>query len=203
MTHAPADFEAANHAPPATGARVRADAQRNMLTLLHAAKNVFEESGVDAPVREIAIRAGVGVGTVYRHFPRRPDLVAAVFRHEMDACADAVDALAATYPPFEALTAAMQRFVELATTKRGLAQALHSGDPAFDALPARRDQRLRPAFQALFRSAMAAGAIRSDIDADSFLNAASTLCMADHDDSGQAERMVGLLVDGLRCPGKS
>jgi hypothetical protein len=71
------------------GRRVRADTQRNLYTLLVTAKAVFATSGVDAPVREIAEKAGVGIGTVYRHFPQRADLIAAVFRHEIDACAEA------------------------------------------------------------------------------------------------------------------
>lgn len=73
--------------------RVRADAQRNIEAVVDAAKAVFAESGVDAPVREIASRAGVGVGTVYRHFPQRSDLVVAVFQKEIDACAGAADRL--------------------------------------------------------------------------------------------------------------
>lgn len=85
------------------GRRVRADAQRNIDALLEAAMAVFMTTGVDAPVREIADRAGVGVGTVYRHFPSRADLVAAVFRHEIDACADAAPALASEHAPGEAL----------------------------------------------------------------------------------------------------
>src|SRR5580692_4439366 len=75
----------------------RADAQRNLGVLLRAAKAVFATSGVDAPVREIAERAGVGIATVYRHFPQRSDLIAAVFRHEIDACAQAAVELAAQY----------------------------------------------------------------------------------------------------------
>ena len=178
---------------------LRADAQRNLVVLLQAAKEVFAAAGVDAPVRDIANRAGVGIGTVYRHFPRRADLIAAVFRQEMDACADAVDRLAATHSPFEAFAEGMQLFVQLAATKRGLAEALHSGDPAFDGLPARREQRLRPAFQALFQTAMAAGAVRRDIDANEFLNAAASLCMSTHDGRpDHVQRMVALLVDGLR-----
>ena len=177
------------------GRRKRADAQRNLGTLLQAAKAVFAISGVDAPVREIADRAGVGIGTLYRHFPTRADLIAAVFRQEMDSCAEAAETLAAAHPPFEALSLWMDRFVELAATKRGLAAALHSGDPAFEALPARREQRLVPAFQALFAAAVAAGEIRGDVDAGGFLNAVARLCMSSDD---QARRMVGVLVDGLR-----
>ena len=79
--------------------RVRADAQRNIDALLEAAMAVFATSGVDAPVRQIAAKAGVGLGTVYRHFPQRSDLIAAAFRHEIDACADAAPALAVAHPP--------------------------------------------------------------------------------------------------------
>jgi AcrR family transcriptional regulator len=79
--------------------RLRADAQRNIDRLLQTALAVFAVSGVDAPIREIAEKAGVGVGTVYRHFPQRSDLIAAVFRREIDACADAAPILAAEYEP--------------------------------------------------------------------------------------------------------
>lgn len=186
-------------AVPAPPRGQRADAQRNLDALLRAAKEVFAQSGLDAPVRDIAARAGVGVGTVYRHFPRRPDLIAAVFRQEMDACADAADALAATHPPFEALELWMQRFVDLAATKYGLARALHSGDPAFEGLPARREERLWPAFRALFDRARAAGAIRSDIAPDDFLRAAGHLCLSVQDSRPeQAKRLVALLVKGLQ-----
>lgn len=187
-------------APPAPDARQgRADARRNLQALLDAAKAVFAEAGLDAPVRDIAGRAGVGTGTLYRHFPRRPDLIAAVFRREMDACADAATALASEHPPFEALELWMRRFTELVATKRGLAQALHSGDPAFDALPAHREQRLRPAFRALFDAAVVSGDIKSDIEADEFLSAAANLCHSVHDVRPEhAQRLVTLLVRGLR-----
>ena len=186
--------------PPQTRRRARADAQRNLLTLIKAAKEVFAEAGLDAPVRDIAERAGVGVGTVYRHFPQRPDLVAAVFRQEMDACADAASALAAAHPPFEALQIWMSHFVALAATKHGLAQALHSGDPAFDSLQVRREQRLRPAFRALFAAAVASGEIRTDVSADEFLSAAAQICLSANDTRPElAARLVSLLVRGLRA----
>ena len=181
------------------GRRVRADAQRNLDTVLQAAKAVFATGGVDAPVREIADRAGVGVGTLYRHFPKRADLIAAVFRREMDACADAAPVLAAEHPPVEALASWLQLYAGFVGAKRGLAKALHSGDPAFDALPAYFDQKLRPAFRTLFDAALAAGAIRTDMEPDEILNAVAHLGMsASPDKPGQYERLVGLLVDGLR-----
>ncbi|MDQ2834942.1 MAG: TetR/AcrR family transcriptional regulator [Acidobacteriota bacterium] len=179
--------------------RVRADAQRNLDALLHAAKAVFADSGVDAPVREIAEKAGVGIGTVYRHFPQRSDLIAAVFRREMDACADAAPILAAEHEPFEALAHWMQRYGTLVATKRGLATALHSGDAAFDGLPAHFERRLRPAFRMLFDAASATGQVRGDIRADDLLMAVANVCMSSHHGGpGYAERMISLLVDGLR-----
>lgn len=182
--------------------RVRADAQRNLDALLEAALVVFATSGVDAPVREIAVRAGVGVGTLYRHFPQRSDLIAAVFQHEVDACADAAPVLAAEHEPGEALALWMQRYADFIAAKRGLATALHSGDPAYNALPAYFDKRLRPALRALLDAAARAGEVRTDIDPDDLLWAVGGLCMSAHcDRPDYARRMVALLVDGLRYTG--
>jgi AcrR family transcriptional regulator len=178
---------------------VRADVQRNLDALLRAAMTVFAASGVDAPVREIAEAAKVGVGTVYRHFPQRSDLVSAVFRHEVDACADAAPTLAATHGPGEALGLWLQRYVDFIAAKRGLAAALHSGDPAFEALPAYFDARLRPALRDLVDAAVAAGEVRADIEPSDLLSAVASLSMQTrHPDPAHARRMVALLVDGLR-----
>jgi hypothetical protein len=129
--------------------RLRADAQRNIDSLLEAAKAVFATSGVDAPAKEIADLAGVGVGTLYRHFPQRSDLVKAVFQREVDACADAAPVLTAAHEPGAALAKWLHRYTEFLATKRGLATALHSGDPAFDALPGYFMQRLGPTLGSL------------------------------------------------------
>lgn len=178
---------------------VRADTKRNLDALLVAAKEVFATTGVDAPVREIAKKAGFGVGTLYRHFPQRSDLIAAVFRREVDACADTAPVLAEAHPPFEALALWMQRYAGFIATKRGLASALHSGDPAFASLPGHFDKRLRPALQTLLDSAISAGEARADVAPDDLLNAIARLCMAANDKNpGQGERMVALLTDGLR-----
>jgi AcrR family transcriptional regulator len=179
--------------------RVRADAQRNIDSLLQAAMAVFATSGVDAPVREIAEKADVGIGTIYRHFPQRSDLVVAVFRHEVDACADAASILAAQHAPGEALARWVQRYVDFIAAKRGLAAALHSGDPAFDTLPAYFQQRLEPALRKLLASAAAAGEVRADISAMDLLGAVGSLSMHAYNQGPEhARRMVSLLVDGLR-----
>ena len=150
-------------ATPERARRVRADAQRNMDALLDAAREVFGTSGVDAPVREIVAKAGVGLATFYRHFPERSDLVTAVFRHEVDACADTAATLAAAYEPLEALVRWLHRFTEFVGAKRGLAAALHSGNPAFEPLPAYFQQRFEPALGSLLAAAAAAGEIRGDV----------------------------------------
>lgn len=178
---------------------MRPDAQRSRESILQAAKAVFAASGVDAPVRAIAQQAGVGLGTLYRHFPQRADLIAAVFRREIDACADDAAVMAKTHPPFEALAHWMRRYAAYIATKRGLAKALHSGDPAYDALPAHFDQRLRPALRGLLDTAVQAGTVRSDVEADELLSAVASLGMSAYaSDLGRVERMVALLVDGLR-----
>jgi AcrR family transcriptional regulator len=178
---------------------VRADARRNIEALLKSAMAVFATSGVDAPVREIAEKAGVGVGTVYRHFPQRSDLIVAVFRQEVDACADAAAELAAEHEPAEALARWMQRYVDFVAAKRGLAAALHSGDPAYEGLPAYFRTRLRPALQGLLESAAAAGAVRAGVEPADLLQAVASLCTPVHGGGPeQTRRMVALLVDGLR-----
>jgi AcrR family transcriptional regulator len=185
---------------PVRAARgVRADAQRNIDTLLEAAKEVFATSGVDAPVREIAARAGVGVGTLYRHFPRRADLVAAVFRREVDACAAEAPVLAAEHKPGEALARWLRRYTRFIATKRGLAAALHSGDPAFEPLPAYFQQHLGPALDSLLDAAAAAGAVCRDVDANDLLRGVANLCLSTGEEGARhSERMVDLLIDGMR-----
>jgi len=178
---------------------VRADTRRNLTILLKAALDVFAISGVDAPVREIAARAGVGVGTVYRHFPQRSDLIAAVFRNEVDACADAAPALASAHGPADALALWMQLYAAFIATKRGLATPLHSGNPSFDVLPDYFQQRLQPALQGLLEAAVAAGEVRPGINPNDLLSAIGRLGMRAGDDTAdQTRRMVALLVDGLR-----
>jgi AcrR family transcriptional regulator len=188
-----------NKAPAAEARSVRADAQRSLDALLEAAKAVFSASGVDAPVREIAARAGVGIATMYRHFPQRSDLVAAVFRREVDACAAAGPALAREHEPGEALARWLRRYTSFIATKRGLAAALHSGDPALEALPGYFRQHLEPALQALLDAAVAAGEIRDDVEPYELLRAVGNLSAAPGEDGTlHSRRMVDLLIDGLR-----
>ncbi|MBM2622912.1 TetR/AcrR family transcriptional regulator [Actinoplanes sp. LDG1-06] len=167
-----------------------------MDALLGAALTVFMSSGVDAPAKEIADLAGVGVGTLYRHFPQRSDLIVAVLEHEIDAVAERAPALVADHEPAAALREWFRAYVELLATKPGFASALHSGDPAYAALPGYFLRRLGPALQTLLDHA--ADGIRSDVGAEDLLHAVALLCQSV---SGQGraytDRMVGVLLDGL------
>lgn len=182
--------------------RRRADARRNEKALLDAAAAVFVTSGVEAPVRDIAARAGVGLGTVYRHFPTRADLVVAVYRHQVEACAEAGPALLATSAtPHAALAQWINLFVDFLVTKHGLAAVLQSDNAGFDTLHAYFLDRLVPVCTQLLDAAAAAGEIRADLKAYELMRGVGNLCIgADSDPRYDARRLVELLIAGLRRP---
>ncbi|GGD79722.1 TetR/AcrR family transcriptional regulator [Microbacterium murale] len=178
--------------------RKRADAVRNTESVLEAAKAAFAESGVDAPMRDIAARAGVGVGTIYRNYPLRSDLIIAVFRREVDATAAEADRLAAQCPPPEALRLWTERFARFVATKRGFASALHSGDPAYQPLPAYFFGTLAPKVQSILDAGAREGSIRADVSAGDLIHALSRLAQEDAGGTGDsATRMTDVLLDGL------
>jgi AcrR family transcriptional regulator len=180
--------------------RKRADARRNEQTLLDAAAAAFIASGVDVPVRDIAAKAGVGVGTIYRHFPTRADLIVAVYRPQVEACAQAGPALLAnSSTPHAALARWINLFVDFLVTKHGLARALQSDAAAFEALHAYFLDRLVPVCAQLLDAAAAAGQILPGLDAYELMLGVGKLCIgADSNPRYDARRMVGLLIDGLR-----
>jgi AcrR family transcriptional regulator len=189
--------DAGRPAPPK-----RADARRNKETLLDAAAAVFVTSGVEAPVRDIAAEAGVGTATIYRHFPTRADLIIAVYRHQVEACAEAGPALLASSPsPYAALEQWLNLFVDFLVTKYGLAAVLQSDNAAFETLHAYFLDRLLPVCTRLLDAATAAGQIHSDLDAYQLMRGIGNLCIgADSDTRYDARRLVALLVAGLRQP---
>ncbi|MYS82977.1 TetR family transcriptional regulator [Streptomyces sp. SID5474] len=180
----------------------RKDARRNKETLLDAAAAVFVRSGVDAPVRDIAAEAGVGLGTIYRHFPTRADLIIAVYRHQVDACADAGPTLqAAGSSPHAALGQWIDLFVDFLVTKHGLAAVLQADNAGFEALHAYFLDRLVPVCAELLEAAAGAGEIRPDLDAYELMRAVGNLCIgADSDPRYDARRVVEVLIAGLRRP---
>lgn len=180
----------------------RADAQRNQQAIVEAAAAVFVASGVDAPVREIAGRAGVGMGTIYRHFPTRADLVVAVYRHQVQACADAAPAFLGEQPtPYDALVAWADMFVDFLVTKHGLAAALRDDRSGFESLHAYFLDRLVPACASLLAAATESGEVRVAVGAQGLLRGIGNLCASGASDASyDARAMVHLLLAGLRVP---
>ena len=185
---------------PAGGPK-RADARRNEKALLDAAAEVFVRSGVQAPVREIASRAGVGMGTIYRHFPTRADLIVAVYRHQVESCVQAgEELLRSNDSPYSALAQWINKFVDFLVTKHGLAAVLRSGSD-FSALHAYFLDRLVPVCDRLLQAA--AGSIRTDIRAFELMYAVGNLCVGSTDPRYDARGMVAVLVAGLASPAAS
>jgi AcrR family transcriptional regulator len=191
------DRDAAHAARPK-----RADARRNEETLLDAAAAIFVASGVEAPIRDIAAKAGVGTATIYRHFPTRADLIVAVYRHQVEALAQAGPALLATNAtPHAALGRWIDLFVDFLVTKHGLAAVLQSDDSCYDPLHSYFLDRLEPVCAQLLDAAAGSGEIRSDLDAYELMRGVGGLCAgAGNNPRYDARRLVELLVAGLRRP---
>jgi AcrR family transcriptional regulator len=179
----------------------RADARRNEEILLDAAAAVFLVSGVEAPIRDIAARAGVGTATIYRHFPTRADLIIAVYRHQVEACVEVGTALLATSPsPYAALERWIGRFVDFLVTKHGLAAVLQSDQAGFEALHAYFLDRLIPVCTQLLEAAAAAGEIRFGLEAYELMRGVGNLCIGADDPRYDPGRLIEFLIAGLRQP---
>ena len=186
---------------PATEARpLRADAQRNRERLLDAAVRAFAQEGPDVTLDAIAKDAGVGIGTLYRHFPTREALVEAAYRNELARLCDAVPGLLADLPPDQAMRMWMDRFVDYMTTKRDMADALRAviasgGNPYSES----RD-RLITAVTTLLGAGAAAGTLRPDVEPGDVLTSLSGVSMATvgPEQRDRAGRVLDLLMDGLR-----
>ncbi|GIM91906.1 TetR/AcrR family transcriptional regulator [Paractinoplanes toevensis] len=176
----------------------RADARRNQEALLDAAAAVFVASGVEAPIRDIAARAGVGTATIYRHFPTRADLIVAVYRHQVEELAEAEFALT----PYAALARWFDDFVDFVVTKQGLAAVLQSDDPCYDPLHSYFVERLVPVCTRLLEAAAESGEIQPGLDAYELMRGVGGICAgAGKNLRYDARRLVGFLIAGLRRPG--
>jgi len=178
----------------------RADACRNRDRLLDMAAEAFANCGIDASLENIAKCAGVGIGTLYRHFPNRDALVEAVYRHNVDLLCDGADELRATLPPDEALAEWMRRFVGYVASKKGLANYLKSVVSADSDLFVSTHTRVQQTIGDLVQAAADAGTIRSGVEGMDLLRALSGVClMSDHvGESGHGATVAELLMDGLR-----
>jgi AcrR family transcriptional regulator len=185
----------------ATGPRpLRADAQRNRDRLLDVAVRAFSHDGPDVTLDAIAKTAGVGIGTLYRHFPTREALIDAAYRNELTRLCEAVDDLLEAMPPDEATRTWMDRFVDYMTTKRGMADALRAVIASGGNPYAQSRDRLLAAITTLLTAAAAAGTVRSDVEPGDVLASLSGVSLAAGEPAqrDQARRLLNLLMDGLR-----
>ncbi|KKX30711.1 TetR family transcriptional regulator [Rhizobium sp. LC145] len=186
-------------APPTT--KLRADARRNREKLIEVAAVAFAEHGVETSLEDIARKAGVGIGTLYRHFPTREHLVEVIYRRELESLAAAATELAQSHAPDVALEEWMRRFVGYIAAKRGMANSLKILMGTNSSLFAESFGRIRSAFEGLLKTAGDAGTIRKDIDTTDLLHALSSIySMPDTPEwRDRSHRLIGLLMDGLRA----
>jgi AcrR family transcriptional regulator len=181
---------------------LRVDAQRNRERLVTEAAAAFQDRGIDVPLEELARRADVGIGTLYRHFPTRDALIEAVYRHEIDLLCDAAADLRADYPPGEALEQWLLNFVDYVAAKRGMAEALKAALGADSELFAESHRRITEAIDGLVAAGVDATAIRNDVEPLDLLRAVSGICAAPSATlpnwDERARRLVALLMDGMR-----
>lgn len=180
--------------------RMRADALRNRDKLVAVAADVFADHGVEGSLEEVARRAGVGIGTLYRHFPTREHLVEVVYRRELQNLATAASDLAATRPADQALEEWMHRFVNYIAAKRGMAQSLRILLNCNSELFAESAGIISGALRQLMENAAAKGMIRSDVESTDLLHALSSIySMPDSPEwRERSRRLIRLLMDGLK-----
>ena len=180
--------------------RMRADARRSRAKLLEAATAAFAENGADAPLEDIARRAGVGIGTLYRHFPTRVDLQAAVYQSQVETVCEAAEGYSTSNSPEQALAEWLRAMAAYLATKRGLSRAL------IDTLG--RDSQLltscwgamNTATERLLTAAQEAGTLRDDIKATDVLRLVHGVVIATEQAPQDTERLLGLMLDGFRPP---
>jgi AcrR family transcriptional regulator len=180
---------------------MRADARRNRERLLVAARSAFAENGADAPLDDIARRAGVGIGTLYRHFPTRLDLQEAVFRDQVEALCDGAGELLKSPDPGAALNLWLRNLTGYVATKRGLSAALMAALGKDSELVSSCTAQLKAAGTGLLRRAQQARAVRQEVDIGDLLRLVHAIVLATEQappDDGQRDRLLSLVLDGLR-----
>lgn len=184
--------------------KLRADAIRNRERVLAAAKAVFSTGGADASLEAVARRAGVGIGTLYRHFPTREALYEAVYQHEVQQLWELAERLKDEPSPLEALRRGMRALVEFVATKKGMSAALALAVTGVSELHARSSARLEKAAGILLERAVATGEIRSGIEPGDLMRAVVGMCLVHNEPGWQAKvlPLVDVLVDGLRVGAK-
>jgi AcrR family transcriptional regulator len=178
----------------------RADAERNRIRLMEAAKAAFTELGADVPLEEITRRAGVGIGTLYRHFPTRDTLLTEVYRHAVEQLAETATRLSKTLPPVDALRDWMRLFVDYIATKQVMAPALNAMSGGTAGLYASSGPTIKTAISLLIDRAVANGDIRLDLEPFDLLRALMGVANVNNGLGWQARAhmLIDILIEGLR-----
>ena len=179
---------------------MRADARRNYERLLDAARKVFADQGGGASMEAIAKQAGVGVGTLYRHFPKRIDVVEAVYRDDVDALVGSAEQGLADADPWAALAGWLQAYVEYARAKRTFLNELREAFEKNPDLKSVSRERISAACDRVLTTAQRAGAARTDIDGDDLMQLVSQMCTSPTLTPDQGQRLLAVILDGLRPP---
>ena len=180
---------------------MRADARRNYERLVAAARKVFAQQGGGASMEAIAKEAGVGVGTLYRHFPKRIDVVEAVYRDDVDELVGTATEVVADLEPWPALVAWLEAFVRYAQDQADLPQRAARGlreEPAAPASASR--ERIEAAIELVLARAQEAGVVRTDVDGSDLMQLVGSMCMSATLTPDQSERLLVMIQDGLRPP---
>jgi AcrR family transcriptional regulator len=181
--------------------KLRADAARNRARLVEAARTLFLSGPADAEVslEQVAREAGVGIGTLYRHFPTRLDLLEAVYRDEVDGLAQAADRLAPAYPPFEALQRWLEVFIDYAATKKHIFHELVEATGRDSELMTHSRATMTAAAEKMVTQAQEAGAVRRDVTAGDVIRLVGGCTMMPNFDRDQTRRILHVVMDGLRA----
>ena len=188
-------------AAPKNARKPRADAQRNRVRILEVAKQVFTRGGAEASMDEIAKRAKIGPGTLYRHFPTRDDMLAAVYISEVERLAESQRKFSAELPPIEALRAWMSVFIDYIASKKIIAPALNAMAGGPSKIYQQTTQVMEEAANALASRAVASGDLRPDVDPMDMLRAiyGVSIAGAAEDSSEKARRFIDVLIQGSRA----
>jgi AcrR family transcriptional regulator len=179
--------------------RMRADARRSRARLIEAATAAFAEHGADAPLDDIARRAGVGIGTLYRHFPARIDLQAAVYRNQVTSVCSRADDLVASSPPDQAFAGWLRVLARYLVTKRGLSRAVMASLGKDSELVSSCFLAMNETADRLLATAQDAGVIRADLSSTDVLRLVHGVVIATEQAPGDTDRLLSLLLDGMRA----
>jgi AcrR family transcriptional regulator len=177
---------------------LRADARRNYERVITAARDVFAKEGGGASMEAIAREAGVGVGTLYRHFPQRIDLVEAVYRDDVDQLVATADQAIEEFDPWPAVVSFLEAFARYAQGKRTFLNELHEAFDKHPELKLRSKERIDDAMDRIIRRAQDAGVIRTDVNGAELMQLVSPMCVSATLSEDQSKRLLNMILDGLR-----